>query len=74
MSRLIRLDHTGHTELAEWTAADDAAFAAAAERFRAQLDQGYIGVLDLGGGEAEQVRELPRDAGLVIMRRPISGG
>jgi hypothetical protein len=68
------MDSTGHTELAEWTAADDAAFAAAAERFSAELEQGYIGVVDHGEGRAEQVRELPRDAGLVIMRRPIAGG
>jgi hypothetical protein len=44
------------------------------EQFREQLDQGFIGVLDLGNGQAEQVRELPRDAGLVILRRPIAGG
>ena len=74
MPRLIRMDATGHTELAEWTAADDAAFSAAAEQFRAELDTGYIGVVDHGEGQAEQVRELPRDAPLVIMRRPIAGG
>jgi hypothetical protein len=31
-------------------------------------------VLDHGEGHAEQLRDLPRDAGLVIMRRPIAGG
>ena len=74
MSRLIRMDSTGHSTLAEWTAQDDAAFEAAVTEFRRQLDEGYIGVLDEGPGKATQVRDLPRDAGLVIMRRPIAGG
>ena len=74
MSRLIRMDSTGHSTLAEWTAQDDAAFAAAVDAFRRQLDDGYIGVVDEGPGKATQVRELPREAGLVIMRRPIAGG
>jgi hypothetical protein len=74
MSRLIRMDGTGHTTLAEWTAADDAAFEAASQEFRRELDLGSIGVLDEGRGKATQVRELPREAELVIMRRPIAGG
>jgi hypothetical protein len=74
MSRLIRMDSTGHSTLAEWTSQDDTAFDAAVEQFRRQLDEGYIGVLDEGPGKASQVRELPRDAGLVILRKPIAGG
>ena len=74
MSRLIRMDSTGHSTLAEWTAEDDAAYARAVEEFRRQLDDGYIGVVDEGPGRATQVRELPADAELVIMRRPIAGG
>jgi hypothetical protein len=74
MSRLIRMDSTGHSTLAEWAAGDDTAFEQAVEQFRAQLDEGYIGVLDAGPGHATQVRELPRDAGLVILRKPIAGG
>ena len=74
MSRLIRMDSTGHSTLAEWTTEDDAAFAAAVDQFRSQLEEGYIGVLDEGPGKATQVRELPRDAGLVILRKPIAGG
>ena len=74
MSRLIRMDSTGHSTLAEWTEQDDLAFAAAVEQFRAQLEEGYIGVVDEGPGNATQVRELPRDAGLVILRKPIAGG
>ena len=74
MSRLIRMDSTGHSTLAEWSTADQAAFDAAVEEFRRQLDDGYIGVVDEGPGRATQVRELPREADLVIMRRPIAGG
>jgi hypothetical protein len=74
MSRLIRMDHTGHTTLAEWTADDPAAVDAAVLAFRAELDQGYFGMVSTGEGHAEQVRDLPVDAELVIMRLPISGG
>lgn len=74
MSRLIRMDASGHSTLAEWATADQDSFDAAVQRFREQLDEGYIGVLDHGNGQAEQVRELPRDADLVILRRPIAGG
>jgi hypothetical protein len=68
------MDSTGHTTLAEWTAADDAAFAAAVDEFRGQLDQGYIGTVSDGPGKATHVRALPREADLVVMRRPIAGG
>jgi len=74
MSRLIRMDASGHSTLAEWATTDQDSFDAAVQRFREQLDEGYIGVLDHGNGQAEQVRELPRDADLVILRRPIAGG
>jgi hypothetical protein len=74
MSRLIRMDHTGHSTLAEWTAGDAAAIEAAVAAFRAELQQGYYAVVSHGEGSAEQVRELPVDAPLVILRRPIAGG
>ena len=74
MARLIRMDGTGHTTLAEWTAADDAAFAGAVEEFRSQTELGWIGTVPDGPGKATHVRELPREADLVIMRRPIAGG
>ena len=74
MARLIRMDRSGHSTLAEWTADDQVAFDVAVESFRSQLEEGYIGVLDEGPGRATQVRELPREADLVIMRRPIAGG
>ena len=74
MSRLIRMDHTGHSRLAEWTGEGDAGFEAAVEAFRRELDAGYIGVVPEGEGHATQVTELPAEAELVIMRRPIAGG
>jgi hypothetical protein len=74
VSRLVRMDQTGHTTVAEWTAEDPAAVEAAVAAFRAELDQGYYAVVSEGEGRAEQVRELPLDAPLVILRRPIAGG
>ena len=74
MSRLIRMDHAGHSTVAEWTADDEAAFDAAVQAFRRELDQGYIGVVSDGPGHATHVRELPVDAETVILRRPIAGG
>ena len=74
MSRLIRMDHTGHSTLAEWTAEDPDAVEAAVAAFRCELDRGYLGMVSTGPGHAEQVRELPVDADLVILRLPISGG
>jgi hypothetical protein len=73
MSRLIRMDSTGHSTLAEWSAEDEAAYRMASEAFRRELDGGYIGVVSDGPGQATQVRELPVD-GDVILRRPIAGG
>lgn len=74
MSRLIRMDHTGHSTLAEWTGGDPAAYEAAVTAFRRELDAGYIGVVSEGEGRATQVSELPANAPIVIMRRPIAGG
>jgi hypothetical protein len=74
MSRLIRLDRTGHTELATWTAEDDQAQRAAIEAFRRELDEGMLASATLSDGSAEVVRQLPLDADLVVMRRPIAGG
>jgi hypothetical protein len=74
MARLIRMDATGHTTLAEWTTQDDEAYAAAVEEFSEQQGLGYIGTVPEGPGKATHVRELPREADMVIMRRPIAGG
>jgi hypothetical protein len=74
MSRLIRMDQTGHTTLAEWTATDADSVEAAVAAFRAEPDTGGFAVVSEGEGKATQVRELPVDADLVIVRRPIAGG
>jgi hypothetical protein len=74
MSRLVRMDETGHTTMAEWTAGDPASVEAAVTAFRAELERGYFAVVSEGEGRAEQVRDLPVDAPLVILRRPIAGG
>lgn len=74
MSRLVRMDETGHTTVAEWTVDDSQAVEAAVRAFRSELEQGYFAVVSQGEGHAEQVRELPVDASLVILRRPIAGG
>jgi hypothetical protein len=68
------MDSAGHTTLAEWTADDPEAVEAAVATFRAQLEQGYFAVVSDSEGQAQQVRELPLDASLVILRRPIVGG
>ena len=74
MSRLIRMDETGHTTLAEWSVDDQAAIDAAVATLRAQLEDGYFAVVPDTEGHAEQVRTLPVDAPLVVLRRPIAGG
>lgn len=73
MSRLVRMDASGHSQLAEWSGAG-ADYEAALAAFRAELEQGYIGVWDHGNGQATHVRDLPEEADLVILRRPIAGG
>ena len=74
MSRLIRLDRTGHTELASWTPDDSVSQERAIEAFRRELDEGMLASATLPDGSTEVVRELPLDAELVVMRRPIAGG
>ena len=74
MGKLIRLDGTGHTTLAEWTAGDEAARAAASAAFARELERGMVASATGLDGTAEVVRELPADAELVVMRRQIAGG
>ncbi len=74
MSKLIRMDQTGHSTIAQWTPSDPESVDAAVAAFRAELDRGYLAMVSTGPGHAEQVRELPVDAPLVILRLPISGG
>lgn len=73
MGRLIRLDQSGHTTLAEWSAEDDEAVAEAARAFRRELDRGMVASASTGRS-AEVVRRLPADAELVVLRRQIAGG
>jgi hypothetical protein len=68
------MDQSGHTTLAEWSADQPEAIEAAVTAFRAELERGYFAVVSDREGHAEQVRELPIDASLVILRRPIAGG
>lgn len=74
MARLIRLDRTGHTELATWTRADPDTHELAIEAFRRELEAGMLASASHPDGSAEVVRELPLDAELVVLRRPIAGG
>jgi hypothetical protein len=74
MSLLVRMDGSGHTELAEWTAGERDSYDRAAALFREQLSVGYMGVAKLADDSYEQVRELPADVELVMLRRPIAGG
>jgi hypothetical protein len=68
------MDRSGHTTLAEWRRDDPQAVQAAVAAFRTELDRGYFAIVSRGEGHAEQVRELPLDEELVIMRLPIAGG
>ncbi|MGZ5419118.1 MAG: hypothetical protein ACXWES_01210 [Solirubrobacterales bacterium] len=74
MSRLIRLDSSGHTELASWSAGDARSEEVATEAFRREIDGGMLASVSRPDGSAEVVRELPLDADLVVLRRPIAGG
>jgi hypothetical protein len=74
MPRLVRMDRTGHTDVAEWTAADEDSYDRAAALFDQELAVGYMGVAKLADDSYEQVKQLPLDAELVILRRPIAGG
>jgi hypothetical protein len=74
MARLVRLDRSGHTELAAWSNEDAASYELAAALFRDQLEGGYMGVARLADDSYEQVKELPQDVELVMLRRPIAGG
>jgi hypothetical protein len=74
MSRLVRMDQSGHTTVAEWTPGDPDSVEAAVAAFRQELELGAIAMVTTGPGQADHVRQLPVDADLVILRRPIAGG
>ena len=58
----------------QWSAADPSSIETAVAAFRSELETGSFAVVSEGEGKATQVRELPVDADLVIVRRPIAGG
>ena len=74
MSRLLRMDSSGHTELASWAAGDMGSYERAASIFTEQVDGGYMGVAKLHDESFEQVKQLPIDVEYVLLRRPIVGG
>ena len=74
MSRLVRMDGTGHTVLSEWQHEDRESVDRAAAILRDELAAGSFAVVPHGPGRAEMVRELPAHEPLVILRRPIAGG
>ena len=74
MGRLIRLDRSGHTTVAEWTGGDGGDSEAAVAAFREELGRGMVASVSYADGTAEVVRELPLEAELVVLRRPIAGG
>ncbi|HEY2319533.1 MAG TPA: hypothetical protein VGH67_14605 [Solirubrobacteraceae bacterium] len=74
MSQLIRMDRTGHTVLARWSPDDLAGTEAARAALQAELERGYLAVASEPDGSATAVRDLPLEAELVFLRRPIAGG
>jgi hypothetical protein len=82
MSRLIRMDQSGHSTLAEWTDTDDAAFEAAVEEFRRQLDEGMWAAVPMppstdGRRRAAMVTsyaQIPAEAERVIFFPRAAGG
>ncbi len=74
MSRLLRMDRSGHTELASWADGDARSYERAATIFEEQVDGGYMGVAKLHDESFEQVKQLPADVEYVLLRRPIVGG
>jgi hypothetical protein len=74
MARLVRLDRSGHTELAAWSAEDAPSYDRASALFQEALGTGFMGVAKLPDDSYEQVKELPLDVDLVLLRRPIAGG
>ena len=81
MSKLIRMDHTGHSTLAEWTEDNPEACQAAVREFRRQLDLGMWAAVpvktETGRREAEMVRafeDIPRTTDRVIFFPRAAGG
>ena len=75
MARLIRMDKTGHTTLAEWTTDDPASVEAAVTAFRRAARRGLLRDRDAAArATPSRCASCRSDAGTVILRRPIAGG
>ena len=72
MARLIRMDHTGHTTLAEWTRRRRRRRGGGGS-FRAS-STGLLRHGQRGRGPGRAGARAAADADLVILRRPIAGG
>jgi len=68
------MDRSGHTTLAEWTAAETRAQWSLPWRRSARSWTAVPSRRAAGRGPRQQVTELPVDADLVVIRRPIAGG
>jgi hypothetical protein len=73
MGKLVRRTLKGDQPLAEWSASDRCSYDAAASVFERELDAGYAAVR-ADGLRYDGVRELPRDAELVILATAMGGG
>ena len=74
MARLIRMDTHRSLDARGVDGRGPEAIERAVAEFRRELDAGYYAMVTEGEGQARQVTELPLDAELVILRRPIAGG
>jgi hypothetical protein len=74
MSKLIRMDRTGHTTLAEWSRTDAEGREQAIATLEGELERGMVASVSKPDGTAEVTREIPQDAELIVLRRPIAGG
>ncbi|CAN5575422.1 hypothetical protein BH10ACT11_BH10ACT11_04060 [soil metagenome] len=74
MSKLIRMDRTGHTTLAEWSRTDLEGRERAIAALERELEQGMVASVSKPDGTAEVTRMIPQDAELIVLRRPIAGG
>jgi hypothetical protein len=72
MPRLIRLDRTGHTELAEWSAGDPATAGPAVAALNEELKRGFPAVRRNPGGRSlalGPMRELVPNVTMPVMTR-----
>jgi hypothetical protein len=73
MGKLVRRTLGGDETVAEWSSDDPESVRTAAEAMRREVDAGYVAV-EGGKGRNEPVDELPPDADVVILTKPMGGG